>query len=110
MKKNIHPINNDVIFEDQATGARFFAISTMNSQEKTTVDGKEYFLIKVEITSDSHPFYTGKQALIDTAGRVSKFKERVAKQADAATVRKGKKVKKEKADVRKTTAKKLSGK
>lgn len=108
MKKNIHPSNYSVIFEDQATGARFFALSTMKSEEKTTVDGKEYFLIKVEITSDSHPFYTGKQALIDTAGRVNRFKERVAKQADAATSRLGKKAKKEKAEVRKTTAKKLA--
>ena len=108
MKKNIHPINHDVIFEDQATKARFFATSTMKSEEKTVVDGKEYFLIKVEITSDSHPFYTGKQALIDTAGRVNKFQERVAKQAKAATTNLGKKVKKEKAEARKTTAKKLA--
>lgn len=108
MKKNIHPTNHNVIFEDQATGARFFATSTMKSEETTTVEGKEYFLIKVEISSDSHPFYTGKQALIDTAGRVNKFKERVAKQAEAASTRLGKKVKKEKAEVRKTTAKKLA--
>lgn len=108
MKKNIHPNNNEVIFEDQATGARFFATSTAKGDEKVTVDGKEYSLIKVEITSDSHPFYTGKQALIDTAGRVNKFKERAAKQTEAATARKGKKAKKEKSEVRKTTAKKLA--
>jgi len=108
MKKNIHPINHNVIFEDQATGARFFATSTMKSEEKATVNGVEYYLIKVEITSDSHPFYTGKQALIDTAGRVNKFHERMAKQAQAATTRLGKKVKKEKSEVRKTTAKKLA--
>jgi large subunit ribosomal protein L31 len=108
MKKDIHPKTNSVIFEDQNSGARFFALSTAKGNETVKVDGKEYQLIKIEISSDSHPFYTGKQALIDTAGRVNKFKARVAKQAVAADARKGKKAKKVKSDARKVTAKKIA--
>ena len=66
--------------------------------------------IHIEICSACHPFYTGKHNLIDTSGRVEKFKERLAKQKSAAAGRKGKKAKKEKAEIRKKTPKKIKEK
>lgn len=80
MKKDIHPENfRKVIFEDNSSGARFLIASTVQTDEKDKwEDGKEYPLHKVEISSASHPFYTGQSKTIDTAGRVEKFKQRVA--------------------------------
>jgi large subunit ribosomal protein L31 len=79
MKTGIHPQVYDVVFIDTSTGDQFITTSTQKSDEKMTIDGKEYFVIKVEISSKSHPFYTGKQKLIDTAGRVDKFRAKMAK-------------------------------
>jgi large subunit ribosomal protein L31 len=96
MKKDIHPENyRPVIFEDNSSGARFLIASTVKTDEKGKwiksnksgspdqpvrvglgEDGKEYPLHKVEISSASHPFYTGQSKTIDTAGRVEKFKKR----------------------------------
>lgn len=91
MKKDIHPDYNTVVFEDVSTGFRFITGSTLTSEETTKwEDGKSYPLIKVEISSSSHPFYTGKQVLVDTAGRVDKFKEKLAKVEEAAKGKKGK--------------------
>ena len=74
MKKDIHPKYQPVVFMDTSTGTRFLINSTMRSKEKTTWDdGTEYPLVKVEISSASHPFYTGKMKFIDSAGRVVKF-------------------------------------
>jgi len=84
MKANIHPELFDVVFVDTSSGAQFIAQSTKNSKETVKIDGKEYYVVKTEITSDTHPFYTGKQNLIDTAGRVDKFR---AKWDKAATYR-----------------------
>ncbi len=81
MKKDIHPDNYRlVIFEDTSSGARFLLGSTV-ATEKTDKfdDGKEYPVFTVEISSASHPFYTGQSKTIDTAGRVEKFKARAAK-------------------------------
>ena len=81
MKKDIHPENyRMVIFEDQGSGARFLIGSTVET-EKTAKweDGKEYTLYMVEISSASHPFYTGIKTTIDRAGRVDKFKQRALK-------------------------------
>jgi len=80
MKKDIHPENfREVIFEDNSSGARFLVASTVQTQETGKwEDGKEYPVFKVEISSASHPFYTGQSKTIDTAGRVEKFKKRVA--------------------------------
>ena len=77
MKDNIHPEYKEVIFKDMSTGFSFKTRSTI--QAKDTVvweDGNEYPLVSLEITSDSHPFFTGKQKLVDTAGRVDKFYSR----------------------------------
>ena len=81
MKKEIHPDNYRlVIFEDVTAGKRFLLASTILT-EKTDKweDGKEYPLFQVEISSASHPFYTGQSKIVDTAGRVEKFRARVAK-------------------------------
>jgi large subunit ribosomal protein L31 len=81
MKKELHPKNyRPVIFLDNSSKTRFLINSTVNTKEKATwEDGKEYPLYTVEISSASHPFYTGNETVIDTAGRVEKFKARTAK-------------------------------
>ncbi len=75
MKKDIHPKYRPVVFMDTSTGTRFLMNSTMRSKETTKweEDGQEYPLVKVEISSASHPFYTGKMKFVDSAGRVEKF-------------------------------------
>jgi len=81
MKKDVHPAEYRlVIFEDTSSGARFLIGSTV-ATEKTDKweDGKEYPVYSVEISSASHPFYTGQSKTIDTAGRVEKFKARASK-------------------------------
>ena len=80
MKSDIHPDNyRKVIFEDAASGERFLIGSTIATDEVGQwSDKKEYPLVKVEISSASHPFYTGKETVVDTAGRVEKFKRRAA--------------------------------
>jgi len=77
MKEGIHPKYQTVIVEDHAADFRFLTRSTMSSKDKGTwEDGKEYPVIRVEISSASHPFFTGKQKFLDTAGRVEKFQKR----------------------------------
>jgi len=93
MKKDIHPSVNPVVFVDTSCGAEFFTTSTLKSDKTREVDGVKYFEINMEISSASHPFFTGKQVLVDTARRVEKFKEKMEKQAAAADTRKGKKAK-----------------
>ncbi|MCB0385931.1 MAG: type B 50S ribosomal protein L31 [Bdellovibrionales bacterium] len=74
MKKDIHPEIREVIFKDVSCDFSFKTLSTASAKETITwEDGKEYPLIKVDISSASHPFYTGKQRLIDTEGRAEKF-------------------------------------
>lgn len=83
MKTDIHPQNQQyVIFHDITSDEKFLVQSTVETEttEKWT-DGKEYPLYKVEISSASHPFYTGKENIIDSAGRVDKFHARAAKAA-----------------------------
>jgi len=80
MKKDIHPENSrPVIFEDVTAGKRFLVTSTVHTEKSDKMDGKEYPLFQVEISSASHPFYTGQSKIVDTAGRVEKFKARTAK-------------------------------
>jgi len=77
MKSDIHPKNyRQVIFQDAQSGAQFLIGSTVTTNEKGAFEGKEYDLYRVEISSDTHPFYTGKETILDTAGRVDKFKKR----------------------------------
>ena len=79
MKKDIHPQDyRKVIFHDNASGERFLMSSTMPSDETAQWDdGKEYPLVKVEISSASHPFYKNKKKRLDSAGRAEKFKKRM---------------------------------
>jgi len=77
MKKDIHPEYKEVVFLDTQSGFKFLTRSTMSSNETIKwEDGNEYPLIKVEVSSASHPFYTGKKIFVDTAGRVEKFNRR----------------------------------
>ncbi len=81
MKKGIHPENYRlVVMKDMSTDYMILTKSTANTKETIKwEDGNEYPLIKMEISSDSHPFYTGKMKLVDTAGRIDKFKNKYAK-------------------------------
>jgi large subunit ribosomal protein L31 len=81
MKKDIHPTSyRTVVFKDIATDYTFLSKSTAPSKENFTwEDGNEYPLIKLEISSASHPFFTGKMAYVDTAGRIDKFNKKFAK-------------------------------
>jgi large subunit ribosomal protein L31 len=81
MKKGIHPENYRlVVFKDMSNGYSFITKSTAATNETVTMeDGNEYPLIKLEISHTSHPYYTGKIKLVDTAGRVDKFRTRYKK-------------------------------
>ncbi len=81
MKKGIHPENyRFVVFKDMSNGTSFLSKSTAATKETIVFeDGNEYPVIKLEISNTSHPFYTGKNVLVDTAGRIDKFKKRYAK-------------------------------
>lgn len=80
MKTGIHPENYRLVaFKDMSNDDVFITKSTAEAKENITVDGVEYPLIKVEISRTSHPFYTGKTKLIDTAGRIDKFKNKYKK-------------------------------
>jgi len=80
MKADTHPDYREVVFQDLASDFAILTRSTMKSDETIKwEDGKEYPLIKVEISSASHPFYTGKHKVMDTGGRVDRFKRRYQK-------------------------------
>lgn len=76
MKKEGHPNYYPVCFVDVSTGHRFLTRSTMRSQRKEVIDGVEHFVVVRDVTMDSHPAYTGEKRLVDSAGRVEKFKAR----------------------------------
>jgi large subunit ribosomal protein L31 len=77
MKKGIHPDYHPVVFQDSSTGTAFLTRSTATSDRTVEwSDGNTYPLLVVDITADSHPFWTGAQRLVDTAGRVEKFNRR----------------------------------
>jgi large subunit ribosomal protein L31 len=100
MKKEIHAENHrPVIFHDNSSGQDFLIDSTIATEETGTFEGKEYPLVNVEITSASHPFYTGQEKVLDTTGRVERFKERMAKaQSDVKNKKDRKAEKKQKDD------------
>ena len=80
MKKGVHPENYRLVaFKDMSNEDVFITKSTADTKETITVDGVEYPVVKMEISRTSHPFYTGKSKLIDTAGRIDKFKTKYAK-------------------------------
>ncbi|ALN56283.1 MULTISPECIES: type B 50S ribosomal protein L31 [Lysobacter] len=80
MKAGIHPEYRDVVFQDVTTDFQILTRSTLSSKETIKLDGAEYPLIKVDISSASHPFYTGKHKIMDTSGRVDKFRKRYGAQ------------------------------
>ena len=80
MKKGIHPENYRLVaFKDMSNNDIFLAKSTAQTSETVSVDGVDYPLVKLEISRTSHPYYTGKSKLVDTAGRIDKFKTKYAK-------------------------------
>lgn len=83
MKKDLHPKGyRFVVFKDMSNGYQFLSRSTAESKETIQwEDGNEYPVVKLEISNTSHPFYTGKNVLVDTAGRIDKFKKRYEKKA-----------------------------
>ena len=89
MKSGIHPEYREVVFHDMSIDFKFITRSTVNSRETIEFEGKTYPLVKLETSSESHPFFTGTQKIIDTAGRVEKFRNKYgsrtsAKAADSA--------------------------
>lgn len=80
MKAGIHPEYHNVVFQDMTSDFRFLTRSTLSSKETVKwQDGNEYPLVKIDISSASHPFYTGQNKIMDTSGRIDKFKRRYAK-------------------------------
>lgn len=77
MREGIHPAYRPVVFEDASTGLRFLTRSTIRTSATTTwADGREYPLAVMEVTSASHPFFTGQMRIVDSAGRVERFEKR----------------------------------
>jgi large subunit ribosomal protein L31 len=80
MKQGIHPEYREVVFQDLSNDFKFVTRSTIKTQDTITMeDGKTYPLVKIEVSSASHPFYTGQKIFLDTAGRVEKFNKRYKK-------------------------------
>ena len=80
MKKDIHPEYRPVVFMDTTTGYQFLSGSTKRSNETVEFEGETYPLIRVEISSDSHPFYTGRQKFTQADGRVDRFNKKIRSQ------------------------------
>lgn len=81
MKKDIHPTLHPVIFRDASAGKDFVAMSAQTSSEVEKLDGVDHYVIQLDVSSASHPFFTGKQKLVDTSGRVERFKRQQARVA-----------------------------
>jgi large subunit ribosomal protein L31 len=79
MKKDIHPEYKQIVFHDLSSDYKFLTRSCTATTETTEFEGATYPVYKVEVSSQSHPFYTGKNVLLDTTGRVDKFNKRYAK-------------------------------
>jgi large subunit ribosomal protein L31 len=79
MKEGIHPRYHKVLFVDNATGKEWLGRSTLASEQKRTIDGEEVPVIRLEISSESHPFWTGQQRELDAEGRVDRFRKRYQK-------------------------------
>ena len=83
MKEGIHPEYREVVFADLQTGSKFITRSTVQTRETIELDGKTYPLFKCDVTSESHPFYTGAQTRIVETGRVEKFRQKFAAKTEA---------------------------
>ncbi|MAF02570.1 type B 50S ribosomal protein L31 [Herbaspirillum sp.] len=76
MKEGIHPDYREVLFHDMSNDFKFITRSTIGTRETGEFEGKQYPLVKIEVSSESHPFYTGKHKIVDTAGRGEKFRQK----------------------------------
>ena len=85
MKKDLHPTIREVVFQDTISGAQYKMLSSVKTEAKVTVEGAEYPLVKVDVSAASHPFYTGQQRILDTAGRVEKFGNKYGNKASGLT-------------------------
>ncbi|AFT85858.1 type B 50S ribosomal protein L31 [Paraburkholderia phenoliruptrix] len=81
MKEGIHPDYREVLFVDVSNDFKFVTRSTIQTRETAEFNGKTYPLAKIEVSSESHPFYTGQQKIMDTAGRVEKFRNKFGARA-----------------------------
>ncbi|CAM2069963.1 type B 50S ribosomal protein L31 [Sulfidibacter corallicola] len=79
MKQDIQPEYHPVVFVDSSTGAEFVTASTMKSDIERDIDGVKHYEVRLEITSDSHPYWTGNQKLVDTEGRVERFRRKYSR-------------------------------
>ncbi|MCA9313996.1 MAG: type B 50S ribosomal protein L31 [Planctomycetes bacterium] len=79
MKQDIHPDYHPVVFVDTGAEFEFTSRSTMRSKEVRKIDGVDHFVIRLDISSASHPFFTGKQRFVDTAGRIDKYRTKYGK-------------------------------
>ncbi|HEY5714575.1 MAG TPA: type B 50S ribosomal protein L31 [Candidatus Gracilibacteria bacterium] len=84
MKKDIHPTLHPVIFRDASSGTDFTAYSTLTTEEVEKVKGVDHYVYRLDISSASHPFYTGQAHMMDTSGRVEKFRKKMEKAQAAA--------------------------
>ncbi|TFW15430.1 type B 50S ribosomal protein L31 [Massilia arenosa] len=89
MKTDIHPDYREVLFHDLSCDFKFITRSTIQTKEKAEYEGKEYPLVKIEVSAESHPFYTGKHKIVDTAGRVEKFRQKFGSVGSKTAVSKG---------------------
>ena len=76
MKEGIHPAYRDIVVHDLSCDFKFITRSTVQTRETINFEGNDYSLLKVEVSSESHPFFTGKHKIVDTAGRVEKFRQK----------------------------------
>jgi large subunit ribosomal protein L31 len=79
MKNGIHPEVHPVCFIDVSTGTKFFTKAALRSKQKEVIDGVEYYVVHGDVTSDSHPVYTGEKRFVDTAGRVEKVNRKFSR-------------------------------
>jgi large subunit ribosomal protein L31 len=79
VKSSVQPEIHNVCFRDVSTGRKFLTKSTLRSKEKEVIDGVEYFVFNREVTSDSHPAYTGEKRFVDSAGRVERFQTKFSR-------------------------------
>jgi len=106
MKKEIHPLYQEVLFVDTSTGHKFVCGSTLQPKQKEEFEGKTYPVHHVPVSSFSHPFYTKAHQFIDTEGRVDKFTKRYAKKQQEQKEEQKEDTKKKKSPVKRTVKKK----
>ncbi|TWI66204.1 large subunit ribosomal protein L31 [Pseudoduganella lurida] len=89
MKQDTHPDYREVVFHDMSCDFKFITRSTIQTRDKITHEGQEYPLVKIEVSSESHPFFTGQHKIVDTAGRVEKFRQKFGKVGSKTAVSQG---------------------